>query len=125
MAKTDRNTSKTSLSPVLGVQVSLDLGSPGVFLSTYQFLLGKEKPNRNRSLINTTKRLVNEYMAAQRDLLQAMCVEAKGLKSWFEKRKQIKRVKARIASIKQKLMKWVTMSIDFFKQSPAVMSSTL
>lgn len=99
----------------ISLNVSLDLESPGAFLSTYKFLLGRERPNRNRSLISTTKRLVSEYLNVQRELLKALTVEASGLRAWIKKRKAVKALKNKLSEIKQKLMSWVSTTIAFFK----------
>lgn len=99
----------------ISLNVALDLDSPGAFLSTYKFLLGREKPNRNRSLISTTKRLMCEYMSAQKDLMKAMAIEVSGLRGWMKKRKTIKAMKNRLNLVKQKLMSWVSTTISFFK----------
>lgn len=99
----------------ISLNVSLDLNSPGTFLSTYKFLLGRGKPNRNRTLISTTKRLMDEYMSAERELFKVMSVDSNGLVSWIRKRKAIKAMKARLNNIRQKLMSWVTKTIAFFK----------
>lgn len=91
-----------------------ELSRPGVFLSTYEHLVSCIKPNCKRSLIATTKRLMDAYAIAQYELFKATSIICKGLKQWIERQKAIRMAKTQTARCRSALITWVEKSLRFF-----------
>lgn len=98
---------------MLDINLQFDPSSPGAFLATYRVLLGNVKPKRSETLVVTTKRLMREYMDAERQLLLAVSMRVRSVGAWLTKRKSIKAAQQRINSLKQKLTQWVSSTLNF------------
>lgn len=98
---------------MLDINLQFDPSSPGAFLATYRVLLGDAKPKRSETLVVTTKRLVREYMDAERQLLLAVSMRVRSMTAWLAKRKCIKAAQQRINNLKQKLTHWVSSTLNF------------
>lgn len=96
------------------IGVLLNIATPGTFLSIYSYLLRDQKQNSRRTLISTTRRLLDLYLKAEADLAALKDSAGRSLISWFKARKMIKAAKQRMEKLKGDIFSWVDKTIAFF-----------
>lgn len=96
------------------IAVALDVKKPGTFLSDYEYLLRKAKPNSKRAMVAATRRLMNALDMAKSNLLMASQKKVSCISEWLSKKREIKSIKAQVESCKAALASWVNNTLSFF-----------
>lgn len=97
----------------------LDLGSPGVFISSYKRMLknnkkSNNKPSFNIPLLNNTKRHYSKYFEAKKALLKLEILSSKSFLGKFKYQRKIRKAQIALSEIKATLVSWVASTILFF-----------
>lgn len=110
MTVANNNTLKSFLS----ITANLDLSRHLQFLTDFQSLLENRRPKRNDGIMVTTTRFMVEQVGIEEELSQAESENVSGLFSFIAKKRKTRQIKNRLAAIVNKIMAWVTSTLDFF-----------